>query len=424
MKTTLSRVPADLRPALYLRIVSILEGPCDAEEVALEEESGSLILGNDQARSELECISSVLRTQRLAALAIKGTAHLIRFRQWPLPRALSDLDLIVNQPDAAAVLECLNRIGYVVEEWNSPEDTFLHLHEGPGIRLLRSGSLPVDLQIRLPGLGASPLAEEEAWVAACSPDGDEARHGVLLLHPMHELLLAVAHLAKHLEPPLRPSPKWITDMLMLVYARTHGDVPPLLPPIEGQSLEEKLNRLKYEDLFWPFAPVDARGESRPPDQPALWTWDDFWATARRWDIEASAGAIVVTLNAHWQAAISSVPEGSDAIPLERLAAADDAFDLAAASTVPRDYLRRAIQVRTLPGVRAKLRYIGGLVFPSASNLRRRYQLPENAFLPPHYARHLVNTARKFLRGLVAMLRLRIRRVRAFASPSPPRERWR
>jgi hypothetical protein len=55
----------------------------------------------------------------------------------------------------------------------------------------------------------------------------------------------------------------------------------------------------------------------------------------------------------------------------------------------------------------KVHYLWALVFPSPANLRTRYDLPADAFLPPQYALHMCRTGWKLVRGVLAAVTLRI-----------------
>lgn len=340
-----------------------------------------------------------------AVLSLKGAAHHLRFPTFPIPRELSDVDLLVRREDLAPVRQVLRQLGYVEEQWNSELDAELQLTEGPGLRFLKDGSLPVDLQIWLPGIPRSPHVLEEVWAAA-QPwgEGEEGTLGGLcLLHPMHEFLVAAAHFAVHRKPPLTLSPKWMMDMLLLVHVNATGEMPRLLPPVQGATFEEKLARVGLTDLVWPFHPAPDGAQREH-----LWKWNDLWTAADRWGITDQVATACATMNAHWDMSIPGVPEGAEVVPLEQLFEEAAQRPLEEAAAVPEAYVERLRRARYLRTTREKLTYLWHLAFPAPANLRARYNLSDQAFLPWHYACHFGRTTGKLLTGLLAAYRLRRR----------------
>ena len=341
-----------------------------------------------------------------------------------LPRHLSDLDLVVPEADLDRATDCLRSLGYEPEPWNCREDMLLQAREGPGLRCLAPGRLTVDLQTRLPGFPANSPALEEAWSAARSaPDhydfsnlsdvsspSDPAAasgSGLLLLHPMHELLVAAAHFSVHLKPPLTLSPKWATDMLLMIHRNSTGRHPRIGPPVPGAAFEEKLAQIRLHELVWPFVePVI--GSPVSGWQP-LWIWDQFWDTASRWGIVKQCQAVGATLNAYWDAGVPGIPPDCQAVPLERLFQNHPQHGLHSAASVPAAYMERITRCRALPTTGARLRYLAALLFPSEANLRHRYGLPEGAGVGKYRILHPLRTAGKLMRGFTASATLRLRR---------------
>ncbi|MBM3496669.1 MAG: nucleotidyltransferase family protein, partial [Armatimonadetes bacterium] len=387
----------------------------------------ALVLTADLARRQLVQIGDALARRGLRAIAMKGASHTLALYTGALPRNLSDLDLVVRPSVLDAACTALLEIGFEPEPWNSPEDILLQAQEGPGLRCLREGKLPVDLQTRLPGLPADGPALEEAWAAARAAQGlsdgsdgsdesdrsdpsdpsdpsDRTTPGLLILRPMHEFLLAAAHLQVHLRPPLTVSPKWITDMLLLVRLNSSDRPPRIGPPIVGDTFAAKLAQLRPEELIWPFADEvgGASGER-------LWRWSEFWSAAGRWGIRDQCAAACATLNAHWNAGIPDVPPDAEPLPLARLFENDADHALRGAATVPSAYMERLARFRSLPGARARARYLLSLAFPSEASLRRRYGLAPDAWIVPWRVAHPFRTAAKLARGIGAALWIRLRR---------------
>ncbi len=414
----------ELTAPLYVRLVDPVKGPANIGEQRLEAEFAAMLLGADRARAHLERFHAALVAGHRCAVAMKGAAHTLDIYSGPLPRHLSDLDLVVHERDLDKVTHALRDLGYTPEPWNSPEDARLQAQEGPGLRCLCDGKLPVDLQTRLPGLPADSPALQEAWAAARAATGlwdgsdgsdksdrsdrsDGSECGLFLLHPLHELLVAVAHFCVHLKPPLTLSPKWATDMLLMIHRNLTGRHPRIGPPVQGASFEEKLAKLTLEELIWPFAePVNAE---RPSEWEPTWTWDQFWDTVQRWGIVPQCQVVGATLNAYWDAGVPNIPPGCKAIPLERLFETDSEHGLQSAASVPGAYMERIARLRALPTLGSRLRYLAGLVFPSEASLRHRYSVPDGTPIGPYRILHPVRTVWKLSRGLAAWAALRLRR---------------
>ena len=409
----------ELASSLYLRTVDAVPGPANAGEQRLEAEFGSMLLSADRSRQTLDRIGAVLGRKSVRAMALKGTAHTLELYTGPLPRHLSDLDLLVRAQDLWSVTAALSEQGYEPEPWNGPEDVLLQAEEGPGLRLLAPGRLPIDLQTRLPGLRPDSPALEEAWAAArpCAGlDGLSAVSdrsevatpaGLLRLHPLHELLVAVAHFCVHLKPPLTVSPKWMTDMLLMIHRNTTGRHPRIGPPVEGDTFEEKIAKINLEELVWPFAePVSGSPE---PGWEVEWTWSEFWETARRWGIVPQCQIVGATLNAHWHAGVPDVPSDCQPIPIGRLFQSGPDHAVHSFAALPSAYLARIARARALPNTRARIRYLFSLAFPSAASLRHRYGLPDNASVAFYRLAHPVRTLWKILRGIGSALWIAPRR---------------
>jgi hypothetical protein len=411
---------AELTSSLYLRVVHPVRGPGNPDEGRIEAQYSKLLLISDAAHQQLMLVDQALTQRGLCAIAMKGASHTLTLYTGALPRHLSDLDLVVPAAHYEQARTALAELGFEPEPWNGPEDAFLQAQEGPGLRFLAPDRLPVDLQTRFPGLPPDGPAFEEAWAAARplrSSDGHDTTcwthqtdatpvGGLWLLNPMHELLLAAAHLQVHLKPPLTVSPKWITDMLLMIHRNATGRHPRIGPPIEGNTFEEKLAKITLEDLIWPFAePVC--GTPEPGRQPE-WTWDSFWQTAARWGIAPQCQIACATLNAYWQAGIPLVPADAAPIPLERLFATDADHALASEAAIPSAYLERLARLRALPDTTARIRYLVNLAFPTAEGLRYRYALPPAASVLPYRILHPIRTTWKLLRGISAALALRIK----------------
>ncbi len=411
----------ELVPALYVRLVDPVRGPVSADEERLEAEYGTMLLEADRARARLGEAASVLRSFGARAIAMKGAAHVLSLYTGALPRHLSDLDLVVHEQDLDRATNALRGLGYEPEPWNSPEDAFLQAQEGPGLRCLAQGRVALDLQTRLPGHPANSPALEEAWAAAhrelsessdlsdesdLSDLSDPPDAGLLLLHPLHELLVAAAHFCVHLRPPLTQSPKWATDMLLMIHRNATGRHPRIGRPAKGATFEEKLASLQLRDLVWPFAePVS--GE-QPPGWEPTWTWEQFWDTARRWDIVEQCQLVGATLNAYWDAGVPGIPAGCEAVALERLFENHPEHGLHSAASVPAAYMERIARFRALPNHGARLRYLLSLAFPSDASLRHRYGLAPDAPILPYRLLHPMRTGWKLARGMGAWAALRLR----------------
>jgi len=389
--------------------VDPVSGPTSAEEARLEREYAGLMIGADRVRRQLADLDRALAAHGTAAMVIKGAAHILDLYTDALPRRVSDFDLIIKPENLEAGTAALSDLGLEAEAWNSPEDALLQAREGPGLRFLGADRIPVDLQTRLPGIRHN-VALEEAWLRSRACGLAERGRGLesgglLVLHPMHELLLAAAHLGQHLRPPLEPAPKWVTDMLLMVHRRASEQPPRLGPPVEGETFAAKLAQIEPRELIWPFAEPP---RSEPPgDREPQWDWPDFWAKAERWGIAQEAGAACAAMNAYWQAGIPAVPASARPVSLGRLLGCEPLDPLRNAAVVPRAYAERVARMRSLSGMGPKVHYLWALVFPSPANLRTRYDLPADAFLPPQYALHMCRTGWKLVRGVLAAVTLRI-----------------
>ncbi len=413
----------DLVPSLYLRTVSIIDGPANDEERHLEDRYAAFVLTGVEAVQQILAIHEKLVADGLSALTIKGGAHLLTQGARWLARHLSDIDLVVRPADLEAAMAALKSLGYHPEPWNSPADTLLMASEGPGLRMLHPHAHAVDLQTRIPGARSRAAAMEQVWTqaiplvraAADSGSADRRQAGIHTPSQLHEILLACIHYTVHLQAPLITSPKWLTDILLMLHFARSAEPPALLDVVTGASFTDKLSRIRPEELVWPFrhppggAERDRRNESAPAVPP--WSWDLFWETARAWGSEDRAAVTCATLNAYWSASIGGVPAGADPVPFERAMAPERAETIGARAHLLSAYGERIGRLRALPTTSERLSYLVSLAIPAPENIRRRYQVPPARPLSLYYCRHVLLTVYKILRSMVDLVLVHILRRR-------------
>lgn len=390
--------PEDLIPALYLLTCSPGRPPSDDLERRLEHAFLALLLANEEARTQIQRVDRAFRERGPSGLLIKGSARILRMPDCPLPRRMTDLDIVVPRDQIEPAMAALRHLGYEPEPWNSPEDRLLQALEGPGLRHMAAGLLDVDLQARLPGVRHADAALGDALSRSRPAFGGSGDRGLLLLDTLHELILEAAHLTVHTKPPLTASPKWITDLLLLIHHAATGSAPeaPLVVRSpDGQALPP------WTHLVWPFRMEPGRTASGHGC--AGLNWAEVWETARRWGVEAEVASAITALARYWPLEVDGLPPNCPPLDIESIARGSAPSALLSAAVVPSAYGKRIARMRSLPNMRARLRYLVRLAFPEPAALRFRYRLGDKAWLPPHYVAHLLRTTWKLVRGCAAAL---------------------
>jgi hypothetical protein len=141
-------------------------------------------------------------------------------------------------------------------------------------------------------------------------------------------------------------------------------------------------------------------------------WQDFWTTARRWEVGDETATVLATLREYWGVSVPGLPEAARPLPARRMIDGDPAAAEHLAAHRFRDYLRTVAAARQLPGLPARLRYLRVLVFPSPEKLRYWYGIPDSAALWPYYLRRPFRLLGRIPSGLWAAAR------RQLAHPTP------
>lgn len=283
-----------------------------------------------------------LADKQVRAVLLKGTAIAYDLYEQPAARSRGDSDLLVRPSDLAKARAVLLALGYRRDA------------TGDGLD--------------------DELAQQEAWVLP----GDGSNHGIdlhwavmnshALAHvlPVDECFAAAREL-----PRLSPAARTLDRPRFLLHTCVH----------------RAMHRT---------APYFVDGRTHFDEGRLIWSWDiallaaalgkEEWRQFTRLAIGAGvASACLAGLQAAADDFAAPVPVAVS----EALQGIDDAAYLRASA------LRRAwSDLRSIPGSRAKLRYVGGRLLPSSAFMRAKYPGMAGAPLIALYARRLAESLRR------------------------------
>jgi hypothetical protein len=231
---------------------------------------------------------------------------------------------------------------------NSPEDEELQKFDSHLDPICKDGSLMIESHLSILGAKGDHLAAlSEIWEKKEETNSDGIR--VSHLNKEQFIVHALLHSSKHLTDEGFAEIKWLVDLL-------------------------------YSLKAWR---ID---------------WSKVRDVAYKWGVEKEILPVIASLNQYWQALIP-LPIASEPIALNTLMLGIKDREKEYYSKLPTGYIKRLWEIRRLPDITSKIRYLFHLFFPTRENLRFRYNLSSRWSIVPYYFLHPFFTLRKFLTGL-------------------------
>lgn len=299
------------------------------------------------ARCQVQEITRACTAHGIPLLVLKGGAALLDLYPDAGSRRLLDLDFLIPRAAVGEVRAVMADLGYAPLPNRTSE-----LEEEALARLThlrpfrRPGRLPVEMHVSVlqgcVGRGVDGLLHRDLWARAVPIPGQP---GLSRCADTDFALHTLIHYARDLEEGFA-SLKALADLALLAGRGDAG--------------------------FWP----------------------RLWDGAREWRVERSIAPVL----AAWSEYAGLHVGGGPAVPAvarDRVLHGGEPREGAAAKR----YLALLSAAGEVPGVRARLRYLVGLVFPSQEKLRHRYGIPEGRVSASHSVDRAWRVGRSVLRSL-------------------------
>lgn len=330
-----------LAPALYAALRHT--DPAAAEQFpalrrAYLVQAAHAALGMEQLRAILEATSS----SGVRCMPWKGSDTSFTLYRDPALRALSDIDILVEEQNVERTVSLLTRLGYAkVETAMSREEEWINVTYLGGLCMLRNRDLPIEIHSNfLRGFGRRNAAVADAWqaVAPTTLEGCEA----LTLPPEMGFIISAIHLLSN-----------------------HGRSIPYLKDAA--------------DLLLFCRRIAATGD-----------WLHMWGLCERWGVLQEVRRVAAFLNRFLDGRVAACEGADPAFAPEDIVFARDRLH-------GRGRLTEALGLRIrmsrhLPNAWARLRFFAALVVPRPGFLRWRYRVAPGRPVWPYYLRHLRRAA--------------------------------
>jgi hypothetical protein len=302
-----------------------------------------------KARQQIRDLKEILDPERIPFILLKGASAMLRLYPQPGLRTFVDLDILIPADVTPRFKQAMMVAGYKpLSARNSPEDEELQKFDSHLDPICKDGSLMIESHLSILGVGGDHFASlPEIWEEKEETNSDGFR--VSHLNKEQFIVHRLLHSSRHLKDEGFTEIKWFVDLL-------------------------------YSLKAWR---ID---------------WSKVRDVARKWGVEKEILPVMATLNHYWQTDIP-LPGTSEPIVLNTLMLGIKDREKEYYSKLPTGYIKRLWEIRRLPDITSKIRYLFHLFFPNPENLRFRYGLSEKSLITPYYLLHLFVTFKKIFLGL-------------------------